>query len=111
MAGGELQALRLQPVGQLEQGSQVHCGLESTGHLRAALLIEHPRRHRLPLLSSEFDVLHVATPEFSYDREVADPVEGVICIPNTDFARVTGIIPSRLSPPLRQLPACIAGRA
>ena len=75
------------------------------------LLIEHPRRHRLPLLSSEFDVLHVATAEFSHDRKVVNPVEGVIWIPNGDFARVTGIIPSWLSPPLRQLPAGTAGRA
>ena len=75
-----------------------------------ALLIEHPRRHRLPLLSSEFDVLHVATAEFSHDRKAANPVEGVIWIPNGDFARVTGIIPSWLTPALRQLPACTTGR-
>jgi hypothetical protein len=94
--GEELQALRLQPVGQPEQGGQVHCGLESTGHLRAALLIEHPRRHRLPRLSSQFDVLHVGTAVFSHDRKVVNPVEGVKWIPNGDFALVTGIIPSRL---------------
>ena len=76
----------------------------------AALLIEHPRRHRLPLLGSEFDVLHVATAEFSHDRKVANPVEGVIWIPNGDFARVTGIIPCWRSPALCQLPASTARR-
>jgi hypothetical protein len=64
----ELQALRLQQIGQLEQGGQIHRGSESTGHLRAALLIEHPRRHRSPVLSNQFDVLLVATAEFSHDQ-------------------------------------------
>ena len=62
----------------------------------AALLIEHPRRHRLPLRSSQLDVLHVVTAVFSQDREVVSPVEGVIWIPNGDFAPVTGIIPVAL---------------
>jgi hypothetical protein len=40
--------------------------------------------------------VHVATAEFSHDRKVVSPEERVIWVPNGDFARVTGIIPSRL---------------
>ena len=95
---GDLQVLRLQPVGQLEQGRQVHCGLESDGHLRTAILIEHPGRHRLLLGSRELDVLHVLTAEFSHDREVVSPVKWMIRIPNRNFAPVAGIIRGRLAP-------------
>jgi hypothetical protein len=76
--------------------------------LRAALLIEHPRRHGLPLRSSQLDVVHVATAVFSQDREVLSPEEDVIWIPNGDFARVTGIIPGRLKPDLRDCGAHVA---
>jgi hypothetical protein len=53
--------LRSQPVGQFDQRGQVDRGLESTCHLRAALLIEHPRRHRLPITRRQLDIVDVAT--------------------------------------------------
>jgi hypothetical protein len=92
------QALCLQPVGQLKQGRQVGCGLKPARHLRATILVEHPSRYRLPLLTEQLDVRDVVTAEFSHDQEVMSPVEGVKCIPYGNLALVTGIIASRFQP-------------
>jgi hypothetical protein len=68
------QALCSQPASQLKQGRQVRCRLESTRHLRAAILVEHPSRYRLPLPTDQLDVRDVVAAEFSHDREVMSPV-------------------------------------
>jgi len=90
------QALCLQPIGQFKQGRQVGCGLKPARHLRATILVEHPTRYRQPLLTEQLDVCDVVTAEFSHDREVMSPKEGVKCIPYGNFALVTGIVTSRL---------------
>jgi len=97
---GDSQALCLQPAGQLKQSRQVGCRLEPARHLRATILVEHPSRYRLPVLTDQLDVCDVVTAEFSHDRQVMSPKEGVKCIPYRNFALVTGIIASRLQPVL-----------
>ena len=62
----------------------------------AALLIEHPGRHRLPLGSSELHVLNVITAEFSHDRKAVSPVKWMKGVPNRNIAPVAGIIHGRL---------------
>ena len=71
----------------------------------AALLIEHPGRHRLPLRSSELHVLQVVTAEFSHDGKVVSPVKWMKRIPNRNIAPVAGIIPCWRPPPLCRLSA------
>jgi hypothetical protein len=50
----------------------------------------------LTLASSQFDVVEVVAAVLAQNREVANPVEGMVRIPNGDLARVAGIIPCRL---------------